>query len=106
MLRVEPPHRVEGGGGRDAGSEAVVHEDHRAPGDLGEPVASVMVEPTLHLLTLLLNHGREVGVRQAEPRDAFLVEEDDAAGCDGAYPKLRLPRRADLAGDDDVERCV
>jgi hypothetical protein len=78
--RFQTAEGLDGGPGRHAGREAVVHQDDGSAADLGlGTVAPEQAHPALHLRRLPLGDPLHVILRDPEPPDDVLVEDAHAA---------------------------
>ena len=87
--------------------EAVVDQDHRATRGIGgRPAVTKQALATLELGLFTRRRGPDQGHRHAQGLDDLWVQDKNPARGDGAHGKLLVAGQAQLADDQDVERCV
>ena len=107
----EPPrtaaaHRLGRRPHRRPGGETVVDEHDHAVAQVGRrAVAAVRTLAALELDPLPLRHLLDHVVAEAQLPDELLVEHARSAARDCPHRQLGLPRMAELADEEDVERC-
>jgi len=100
------PERRGRGGHRGPGREPVVHQDHGLAGHVGRRLAGP-IAPLAPVQLLLLRGGDrgQLGIGHPEAFHDRAVHHPDAPGRDGSHGQLRVGGDAELAHDEDVERC-
>jgi hypothetical protein len=107
-------HRRRGSGGRDgaergphrgSGGEAVVDQDRRPPGGVDDrPAAAILGSEAIDLGRGAIEEALQLRRAQSGADDHRLVDYSGAIVGDGAHRQLRLPWKADLPDDHDLER--
>ena len=99
------PQRDDGRLHRRAGREPVVHENDRAIADRDRPTRPAILHvPPFQFETLTNGHLLDHGMRHTESLDDVPAEHPNAALCDGAHCQLLMPRHAELANEEHIQR--